>query len=126
VSTARYFVTEQEEYAKNWEMLQRSKKLEADVVRLQDELRAYSLDWSLLGNKSSERDFSYRVNGENIEVLRIDVRETTDQGNPQFKVDSSVSVKHFDLMNIKKLLDDLTESKKELALVKSQLHKLGV
>jgi 5'-deoxynucleotidase YfbR-like HD superfamily hydrolase len=76
VSTARYFVTEQEEAAKNWEILQKSKNLEARVVRLQDELRQFSLDWSLPGKKACERDFSYRVDGENIEILRVDVVQT--------------------------------------------------
>ena len=126
VSTARYFVTEQEEAAKNWEMLQKSKKLEARVARLQDELRQFSFDWSLLGKKAHECDFNYRVDGENIEVLRIDVVKTTDPSDPQFKVDSSVRAKHFDLVSITALFADLTEAKKESALLKSQLRKLGV
>lgn len=126
MSTARYFVTEQEEAAKNWEMIQKSKKLEASIARLQSELRDFSIDWSVLGKKASERDFSYRINGDNIEILRVDVIQTTDASDPQFKLDSSVRAKHFDLASITVLLTDLTEAKKELALVKSQLHKLGV
>lgn len=126
MSTARYFVTEQEEAAKNWAIIQRCKKLQGDEVRLIDELRSFSLDWRLLGDKTGNRDFSYRVKEGNIEVLRVDMRQSTDSGDLRFVVDSSVAVKHFDLPAITALLTDLSETKKELALVKSQLHKLGV
>jgi hypothetical protein len=126
VSIARYFVTDQEEAAKNWEMLQNGKALIAKVARLQDELRRFSLDWSLLGKLAADSSFSYRVDGERIEILCVDVFKTRDDSSPQFREESSVLAKHFDLPAITALLTELTGTKRELALAKSELRKLGV
>src|SRR5271157_2612435 len=113
MSTVRYFVTEQEESAKNWEMLQRSKSLEAKLVRLHDELRQFSLSWTILGSKASDQSFSYQISGEDIEVLRVDMQQTLDDGDPKYKQDCSVQAKHFELANIRTLLTDLTERSEE-------------
>jgi len=126
MSTVRYFVSDQAEAAKNWEMLQRSKSLEAKLVRLHDELHQFSLSWTLLGNKTSDRSLGYQFNGDDIEVLKVDIHQTRDLGDPKYKVDLSVQSKHFELANIKTLLTDLTTTQKELATLKSQLQKLGV
>jgi hypothetical protein len=119
-------VTEQEEAAKNWEMLQAGKALAAKVARLQDELRQFSLDWTLLGRESAEGKYSYRLNGENIDILRVDVYRTKDATDPQFSVQSSVRAKHFDLAVITTLLTELSDAKRDLALAREQLRKLGV
>jgi hypothetical protein len=126
MSTARYFVTEQEEKAKNWEMLQRSKSLEAKLVRLHDELHQFSLSWTLLGNKASDRALIYQIGGDDIEALKVDIHQTRDLSDPKYKVDLSVPAKHFELANIQTLLTDLTVTKKELSRLKSELQKLGV
>lgn len=126
MSTARYFVSEQEEEAKNWQMLQQGKKLEAKLARLENELQRFSISWTILGQKSSDRSFSYRIGDEDIEVLRTDIFQTKDEENPKYKLECSVSSKHFELENIRALLIDLTETKKELASIKTQLRRLGV
>lgn len=128
MSTARYFVTEKDEAAKNWEMVERVKSLTATVARLEDELHGFSLDWSLLAKNTliSSRNVYYRIEGENIEILSVDAYQTRDQNEPKFKVDNSVKIKHFDSEKIKALLTDLSESRKELESAKAQLGKLGV
>src|SRR5580658_6514198 len=74
MSTARYFVTEQEEAAKNWQMIQQGKRLKATVARLENELLLFSVSWSKLGSVArtiEDIDYNaFHADSDNIKVSR--------------------------------------------------------
>ncbi len=116
MATARYFMTEEQLKAKNWDMLQEAKSLKGRRAALENEWKRFSSAWRVLGHTSID-SMSLRVDDKSLTVL-----------NPSqsMVVVDTIPWPQLDIEAAKRLCIDLEETRVSLMELERQLRDLGV
>jgi hypothetical protein len=116
VTERRYFVTDEQEEAKNWRMLKHRKQIRERLARLEDEMKQFAASWTVLGRTGSDPSGrSFKFDEEEIFVVN-------DRGQPIGRL----PWRHFERAKIEDLLADLQNSNEELESTHKSLKALGV
>jgi hypothetical protein len=116
MSTGRYFVTDEQEEAKNWRMVHNRKVFRGNLARLEDEMKQFAASWVKLGRAAdSPRSRVFEFDEEEIWV-------TNDRGQPIERL----PWRHFDKARIEDLLVDLKTAKGDLAMAEENVKALGI
>lgn len=116
MSTGRYFVTQDQEEAKNWRMLKQRNQIREKVARLEDELKRLAGSWEAMARVcASPSSRVFKFDEEIFAVLNSHDGEI-----------AKVSRRHFDQEKIEDLFADLENSKDELRAANESLRNLGV
>jgi hypothetical protein len=116
MSTRSYFVTEEEEEAKNWRMLKQRNAIKGKLARLDDEMKRFSASWIKLGRLAGSPDGC---------VFKFDEEEifvANGRGQPLERL----PWRHFERGRIEDLLADLQSSKEELEAADRNVKSLGI
>ena len=116
VAERRYFVTDEQEQAKNWRMLQQRNRIRERVARLEDEMKQFAKSWNILGRLGADPK-SRTFNFDEDEIFVINER-----GQPIERL----PWRHFDKARIEDLLSDLQTCNDELRSTNENLKVLGV
>lgn len=118
MSTGRYFVTDEQEEAKNWRMLKQRDALRATATRLENELKQFAASWAEMGRLCSRsQDWTFEIDDKGIAVFNQ--HKTRDQ------IGYAPSL-HFDWERIKLLIGNLQQSEEELVIANQELRALGI
>jgi hypothetical protein len=112
----RYFVTEEQEEAKNWRMLKQRQQIRERVARLEDEMKQFAASWTALGRVGTN------PNGRLFKVDDEEIFVVNDRGQPIERL----PWRHFDKAKIEDLLADLQNTNDELDSTNKRLKALGV
>jgi uncharacterized protein YcaQ len=115
MSTWRYFVSEEQLKAKNWDMLQEAKALRSRRAALENEWNKFAASWGMLAR--AKTDFAIRFDEKNITVLNRSQRMSVVDTVPQA---------HFDLEAMKRIQSELEKTEAELDTLDKQLRDIGV
>jgi hypothetical protein len=114
MSTGRYFVTQEQEEAKNWRMLKQRKAIREKVARLEDEMKQFAASWTMLGRLAASGQI-FKFDEEEIFVVN-------ERGQPIERI----PWRHFDKGRVEDLFSDLQSSKDELETADRNIKALGV
>ena len=116
MSTERYFVTEEQEEAKNWRMLKQRKAIRERLARLEDELKQFAASWTKMGRLAES------PSGRAFKFDEEEIFAVNDRGQPLERI----PWRHFDKSRIEDLLADLQSSKDELESADRNVKALGI
>jgi pyocin large subunit-like protein len=105
-----YFATEEQQKAKNWDMLQQGKRERANLSRLGNEIRLADWENHTLGFHSVE-----------VEISRHDNEGRREGCTIPSHVVATISKTHCDLAEIQKLLREALTSKRTIAQITREL-----
>lgn len=108
-------MTEEQEDAKNWRMLQQRKRIRERLARLEDEMKRFAESW-----KTMERFFS-SPSGRSFKVEEKNIHVFNDRGDL-----GRVPLAHFNAEKIEDLIVDFETSNEELREADRRLKALGV
>jgi signal recognition particle subunit SEC65 len=124
-----YFVTDEQEKAKRYDMRQKGRELQKHLATLKSELRDYSQAWSSLGGAFNDADynkFSWEEQSGCIRVARPDPKQPVLPGRKQpMNEIACVGMRYFYGDGLEKLLADLEKTKAELKTVRDQCEAMG-
>jgi hypothetical protein len=116
--TARYFVTDEAEKAKNWEILQQYQAAKANIARLENEASTIGGAFAQVVEALREvKTSKYKV-GDDV----ILVHNSNTPGNLQFRVDLA----KLDPAKLASMLNELEISRENVIELRRQLGALGV
>jgi hypothetical protein len=118
MSTWRYFVTDEQLNAKNWQMVEEGKALKKRLKSLEDELGKFSASWMAMGREcSTAHGRAFRIGEREIGIL-----------NPSRSMEEIETIpwKHFDAEAIKALLGDLQRARQEFEDKNKFLRSQGI
>jgi hypothetical protein len=116
MSTRSYFVTEEEEEAKNWRMLKQRNAIKGKLARLDDEMKQFSASWIKLGRLAGSPDGCvFKFDEEEIFVVN-------GRGQPLERL----PWRHFERGRIADLLTDLQSSRDEFEAADRNVKSLGI
>ena len=108
-------MTEEQEDAKNWRMLQQRNQIKGKLARLEDEMKRFAESW-----KTMERFFS-SPSGRSFKVDEKNIHVFNDRGDL-----GRVPLTHFNQEKIEDLIADFETSSEELQEANKRLKALGV
>lgn len=127
MSNGRYFMTEEAEKARRYDMRQRGRELKAHLATLEHELHEHSKAWKELSETFGNwQHLTFRTDEEKIDVVRPVQNECVLPGRqPTMNKVCSVPLLYFNGESMKRLLSDLEQAKKEREAIGKQLAELG-
>jgi len=115
---ARYFVTDEAEKAKNWDILQQYQAAKANIARLENEASTVGGAFAQVVEALREvKTSKYKV-GDDV----ILVHNSNTPGNLQFKVDLA----KIDPAKLASMLNELETSRESVIELRRQLSALGI
>jgi sugar-specific transcriptional regulator TrmB len=115
MSTAGYFLTDEQLKAKKWDMQEEAKELKSRLASLEHELSKFTSSWTQAG-KTCTSSWSYQIGEKALEVV-----------NPSQKCTIlTVPWVHFDAETIKRLLADIQTTKDAIVEANRGLRALGI
>jgi hypothetical protein len=116
--TARYFVTDEAEKAKNWDILQQYQAAKANIARLENEASTIGGAFAQVVEALREVKVSKYKVGDDV----ILVHNSNTPGNLQFKVDLA----KLDPAKLASMLNELETSRESVIELRRQLSALGI
>lgn len=118
----RYFVSEEQQKSKNWDMLVQYNEAKARLARDENELQVFVAEWDRFASEfRNHRDKGFKFGADEITVF---AKRSAGELKPR-KI-GSLSLKALNEDALKRLWADIKESRKLVAVLGKQLRELGV
>jgi len=117
-----YFATEEQQKAKNWDMLQQGKRERANLSRLGNEIRQVSSSLRILSETLADwENHTLGFHSVEVEISRHDNEGRREGCTIPSHVVATISKTHCDLAEIQKLLREALTSKRTIAQITREL-----
>jgi len=122
MSTERCFLTEEQQKAKNWDMLAQYRAEKAELARLENELDGYVSGWRTFVDAFRDRQGKrFQFENENVIIFQ---RRLSGELKPR-KI-GSLSLNVLNEQSLRKLISNINRTRKTVAELGQQLKALGV
>ena len=126
MSIGGYFVTDEQEKARRYDLRQKGLELKKHLATLNNEMKDHAVAWKKLGDTFSASSYTFKVESDQVRVTYPDPNDHPLPGRARaVNTVTSVSAAYFNSESLDKLFRDLEETKKALDEVKQHCKDMG-